>query len=489
MPDHEYPSWLELTLTVTDSAGLSSTASVALQPRTVVLNLESSPAGLVLSVGSAAQAAPFSQTVIAGSSVSIGAASPQVSGGQSLAFASWSDGGAASHVIVAPEQPLTLVATFRAVADLAIGASVSSAVVVERGRLGVALTVANAGPASATGVQLTAQLPAGTTLVSTSPPNVCTLAGTSLTCGLGNVPASGNAMVNLTLRPTRVGPWTANVVAASADVDPNPGNNTFALSSVVAPLGDLNGDSKEDLFWQNSTSGAVGVWLMNGTTMSSGASFVPERGPDTNWRLAGLGDVNSDGKPDLFWWNQATGGSEVWIMNGVTRTALVALPTVADTNWRMASVGDFNGDGWPDILWRHRVSGAIAAVTMTGATPTSQVMLPPVTDTTWQIAGNSDLNADGKVDIIWHRTDGSNHVWLMDNLAVTTGVPLFSVADPTWIPGSFADLNGDRKADLILRNQNTGANVDIFLDGVNPPLGGVQLPTVADVQWYLIGPR
>ena len=36
-PDHEYPSYLDLKLTVTDSGGLTDTESIRLDPRTVVL--------------------------------------------------------------------------------------------------------------------------------------------------------------------------------------------------------------------------------------------------------------------------------------------------------------------------------------------------------------------------------------------------------------------------------------------------------------------
>ena len=44
-PDHEYPSYLELQLTATDSAGLTDTQSIRLDPRTVELSLRSSPSG------------------------------------------------------------------------------------------------------------------------------------------------------------------------------------------------------------------------------------------------------------------------------------------------------------------------------------------------------------------------------------------------------------------------------------------------------------
>ena len=50
-PDHEYPSYLELRLTVRDAAGATGTAAVALQPDVVDLTFESAPAGLQLVVG------------------------------------------------------------------------------------------------------------------------------------------------------------------------------------------------------------------------------------------------------------------------------------------------------------------------------------------------------------------------------------------------------------------------------------------------------
>ncbi len=50
-PDHEYPSYLELRLTATDSGGLTSTPSRRLDPRTVNLTFQTDPGGLQLAVG------------------------------------------------------------------------------------------------------------------------------------------------------------------------------------------------------------------------------------------------------------------------------------------------------------------------------------------------------------------------------------------------------------------------------------------------------
>src|SRR5262249_16494224 len=51
-PDHEYPSWLELQLTATNSSGISASTSVRLDPQTVDLTFATTPTGLSLTVGS-----------------------------------------------------------------------------------------------------------------------------------------------------------------------------------------------------------------------------------------------------------------------------------------------------------------------------------------------------------------------------------------------------------------------------------------------------
>ena len=113
-PDHEYPSHLELRLTVTDSGGLNDTESVRLDPQTVVLTFQSSPTGLALTTGSGQGTTPFDRTVIVGSSNSISAPSPQTSGGTSYRFDSWSDSGPQTHNVIAPASDTTYTATYTA---------------------------------------------------------------------------------------------------------------------------------------------------------------------------------------------------------------------------------------------------------------------------------------------------------------------------------------------------------------------------------------
>jgi hypothetical protein len=113
-PDHEYPSYLDLTLTATDSDGNTDSTTVRLDPRTVDLTFTSSPSGAQLTVGTVTQAAPFTRTVIVGSNNSISAPSPQnLALGLRFRFTSWSDGGAQSHNIVAPASATTYRANYQ----------------------------------------------------------------------------------------------------------------------------------------------------------------------------------------------------------------------------------------------------------------------------------------------------------------------------------------------------------------------------------------
>jgi PKD repeat protein/glucose/arabinose dehydrogenase len=117
-PDHEYPSHLELELTATDANGLTDVMTRRLDPKTVNLTFETAPAGLELSVGSFSGAAPFTRTVIAGSTQGISAPAPQTLGGRTYTFSSWSDGGAQDHTITAPASAATYRATFTEVQAL-----------------------------------------------------------------------------------------------------------------------------------------------------------------------------------------------------------------------------------------------------------------------------------------------------------------------------------------------------------------------------------
>ncbi|HEX2034759.1 MAG TPA: PQQ-dependent sugar dehydrogenase, partial [Chloroflexota bacterium] len=107
-PDHGDGSYFEFVLTATDSAGLTDTESVSVQPQTVQLTLATAPSGLEVVYDGTAGVAPLTRTTIVGSSHTIQVSSPQ--GG--LVFVSWSDGGAMQHNVTAGAADTTYTATF-----------------------------------------------------------------------------------------------------------------------------------------------------------------------------------------------------------------------------------------------------------------------------------------------------------------------------------------------------------------------------------------
>jgi C1A family cysteine protease len=160
---------------------------------------------------------------------------------------------------------------------------------------------------------------------------------------------------------------------------------------VGAVPGDIDGDGKPDILWQNQVTGNVGVWAMNGTTALSYTPFTPGTVADTNWKIVGVTDFNADNEPDLLWQHQTSGYIGVWLMNGTTQASWSFLTPaqVTDANWKIVGVGDFNADGKPDILWQHQTSGSLGVWIMNGTTVSSYVPLNPsaVTDTSWKIRG------------------------------------------------------------------------------------------------------
>ena len=191
---------------------------------------------------------------------------------------------------------------------------------------------------------------------------------------------------------------------------------------VIEGVGDFNGDGKADILWQNTTSGEVYLWLMDGTTILSQAE-VAVVSPSTDWVIKGVGDFNGDGKADILWQNSSTGEVYIWLMSGTTILSEASPATVApSTNWVIEGVGDFNDDGKSDILWQNSGSGEVYVWLMNGTTIASQTAVQYVAPSSgWVIEGVGDFNDDGTADILWRNTSsGEVYVWLINGAAVTS---------------------------------------------------------------------
>ncbi len=210
--------------------------------------------------------------------------------------------------------------------------------------------------------------------------------------------------------------------------------------------GDLNADGKTDVFmWRNSTHS----WTVN---LSTGTGFQQQEWQGA-WGSDGpieVGDLNGDGRTDVFMWRNST---HSWTVNLSTGTGF------QQQEWQGAwgsdgpiEVGDLNGDGKADVfMWRNSThSWTVNISTGTGFQQEE-----------WKGAWGSDgpievgdLNGDGKTDVFMWRN--STHSWTV-NISTGTGFQQeeWKGAWGSDGPIEVGDLNGDGKTDVFMWRNST----------------------------------
>jgi glucose/arabinose dehydrogenase len=116
-PQHEYPSYIEVVLRVSDLRGLSGVASMDIDPRTVNLSIGSTPSGIPLQAGEVKALSPFSITAIDNSAIQLSAPTTALLGGRTYTFSSWSDGGPNAHPITVDPNTRKYTASYTTPAD------------------------------------------------------------------------------------------------------------------------------------------------------------------------------------------------------------------------------------------------------------------------------------------------------------------------------------------------------------------------------------
>jgi glucose/arabinose dehydrogenase len=121
--DHDADSHYRITLSATDSTGLTGQQTVEIYPRSIGLTLASSPPGAPMTYGGFALSAPQTRPAAIGFEASISAADIFERDGRTYQFTGWSDGGARAHDVTIPAASLTLTASYRQIAGPPPGAA------------------------------------------------------------------------------------------------------------------------------------------------------------------------------------------------------------------------------------------------------------------------------------------------------------------------------------------------------------------------------
>jgi uncharacterized repeat protein (TIGR01451 family) len=126
------------------------------------------------------------------------------------------------------------ISTLDPIADIAVSVADSVDPVAVGSNLVYTITVTNRGPAVATDVFVTNQIPEGVSFIgAVASQGTCTSLGGVVTCQLGNLAPSANAFVAVTVVPLTLGSYTNTARASAAQVDFMQSNNVASAETAA----------------------------------------------------------------------------------------------------------------------------------------------------------------------------------------------------------------------------------------------------------------
>ena len=225
----------------------------------------------------------------------------------------------------------------------------------------------------------------------------------------------------------------------------------------VAGIGDLNGDGRDDVLLRHE-DGRWYYYPMNGRRYIVSGRGYADLTRDLAWQFAGIGDLNGDGKDDVLlrhedgrWW--------YYPMDGRRPITAESGPAglTASLAWQVAGIGDLNGDGKDDVLLRHEdrrwfyyaMDGRRPIISERGLTDLTR-------NRAWQLAGIGDLNGDGRDDVLLRHEDGRWWYYPMNGRRHIVSQRGLAALTPNlaWQLAGIGDLNGDGRDDVLVRHED-----------------------------------
>jgi len=270
-------------------------------------------------------------------------------------------------------------------------------------------------------------------------------------------------------------------------------NQTFpygdAFGSAFAGVGDVNGDGVPDVAVgalgtnSGSVQSAGRLYVFSGST---GNTLFTLDGSVANEGLAGrveaAGDMDRDGHADILVRSDVLPGAGGFhLVSGLTGTIIRSYADRVSA----AGVGDVDSDGWPDLLfggftrlmgWPPVDAGFAEVISgQTGAVIRSYAGTYPMQLFGWMVESAGDVDADGVPDLLigasgLYPFTASDGIWVYSG---ATGGLLFrrppqgATDSFPWVIAGVGDVNGDgfddvATGDLGVRQANNYSEVVVF---------------------------
>ncbi len=186
---------------------------------------------------------------------------------------------------------------------------------------------------------------------------------------------------------------------------------TSFTGEVRVATGDVNGDGIPDIAVGTGPGASTQVEIIDGATQKVLFSIQPFEAAFTGGVFVSMGNLNSDGVPDLAISPDEGGGPRVRVFDGKTFTQMADFFGIDDPNFRggaRTSIGDLNGDGKGDLVVAAGFGGGPRVAAFDGSKLTSTGGPKLFGDffafeqslRNGIFVATGDFNGDGKADLV-----------------------------------------------------------------------------------------
>jgi hypothetical protein len=181
------------------------------------------------------------------------------------------------------------------------------------------------------------------------------------------------------------------------------GSGGWNAMNALVRHGDFSGDGREDVIAREASTGKLWLYPGTGTGSVGSRKLIGTGGWNAMSRITAVGDLSGDGRSDLMAVEKATG--KLYLYPGTSAGTLGSRKLLGTGGWNamnaLAGVGDMNGDGRPDLYAREASTGKLWLYPGRTGALGARVLVGTggwnVMDT---LLGLGDVNGDDRADLV-----------------------------------------------------------------------------------------